>query len=74
MLIYCLFFIVAIIAVIFWLWMLIDALSRKNYDTENEKLLWCIIILLGNWIGGILYFFLVKKKKDKETPKPPAAM
>jgi len=47
----------------FWVWMLVDCLQRKM--AENEKLLWVIILLLGNFIGAILYFFLVKNKKTK---------
>jgi type IV secretory pathway TrbD component len=46
-----------------WIWMLVDCLQSKM--AENEKLLWVIILLLGNFIGAILYFFLVKNKKTK---------
>jgi hypothetical protein len=34
----CVFWVIGIIATIFWLWMLIDALM--NEPTTNEKILW----------------------------------
>lgn len=70
MVFYCLILLVALIGFLFWLWMLIDALSRKNYDTDNERLLWCLVVFLGSWIGAVIYYFLVKRKKDNEPPTP----
>lgn len=67
MLLYCVIILFALITFVFWIWMLIDALSRKNYDTENERLLWCLVVFLGHWLGALIYFFLVKKKKDPPT-------
>lgn len=61
---YCVFFIVAIAAVVFWIWMLIDALKRENYDSSNDKLLWALVILLGSTLGALIYYFIIKKKKD----------
>ncbi|HBR80612.1 TPA: hypothetical protein DEA21_03130 [Candidatus Uhrbacteria bacterium] len=45
----------------FWVWMLIDCIRRKL--TESEKTLWVIIILFGNLLGAIIYFFIIKNKK-----------
>ena len=45
----------------FWLWMLIDCIQRKLSD--NDKTLWILILLFGNLIGAIIYFFMVKQKK-----------
>ena len=75
---YCLIIIFALVSFVFWIWMLIDALSRKNYDTENERLLWCLVVFLGHWIGAVIYYFIVKKKKEvvlpaeESTPTKPA--
>jgi len=43
----------------FWLWMLIDCLSRRKFE---DKLVWVVVVVLLNVIGAILYYFLVKSK------------
>ena len=54
------FFFVAFLF-IFWIWMLIDCLTREF----NDKLLWFLVIFFLNLFGAILYFFIVKNKKNK---------
>ena len=61
---YCLFFLASIITLIIWLWLLIDCVQRENYDGPNDKLLWVIIIFFGGLIGAVLYYFMIKTKKD----------
>jgi len=46
-------------ASVFWVWMLIDCLKRKKFE---DKLVWIIVLLLLNFLGAILYYFLVKSK------------
>ncbi len=80
MLFYCLFFIVAAVFFVIWLWMLIDCLRRDNYDGPNDKLLWALVILFAGIIGAAIYYFVIKTKKDpqakqgsplkQEAPKP----
>lgn len=59
--------IVAVIAVVFWLWMLIDCLQRsdKNFPAKgaNDKLVWVVVLLLTNILGAILYYLLVRSRK-----------
>lgn len=59
------FVLIAIFAVIFWLWMLIDCLQREFKD----KLLWVLVIIFVWILGAILYYFLVKSKKIKKRKK-----
>lgn len=59
------FWIFFLVAGIFWLWMLIDAISKPNKD----KAMWIIVLLLTGTLGAIVYFFAVKKK----APKTPTA-
>jgi hypothetical protein len=46
------------ISLVFWLWMLIDCLKRDFKD----KIPWLAVIILGNTLGAILYYILVKRK------------
>ncbi len=40
---------------IFWVWMLIDCLSRAK--VRNQRVLWFILLLVFNWMGALVYFF-----------------
>ena len=40
---------------------LIDIL--KNKFTENNKIIWVLVVLLGNFLGAILYFMIGRKQK-----------
>jgi prolipoprotein diacylglyceryltransferase len=72
---YCFMLLLGILAFVVWLWMLIDCLKREDYDAENEKLLWALVVIFAGIIGAALYYFLVKRKKEKamapEEPEPP---
>ncbi|MEM5853263.1 MAG: PLDc N-terminal domain-containing protein [Candidatus Aenigmatarchaeota archaeon] len=50
----------ALLIFIFWLWMLIDCLKRKKFE---DKLVWILVLIFLNFIGALLYFFLVKSKR-----------
>ena len=50
------FWVIGIAATIFWLWMLIDALT--NEPTTNDKILWFLVIFFLHFIGALVYFFV----------------
>jgi len=45
----------ALAATVFWLWMLIDAVT--NEPTTNDKILWFLVIFFLHFIGALVYFF-----------------
>lgn len=47
----------------FWLWMLIDVCT-KEFD-GNEKLIWVLVVVLANWLGALIYFFIGRSKGRK---------
>jgi hypothetical protein len=51
----------AIASSIFWIWMLIHAITNKGLDSI-EKLIWVIVILCLHFIGGLIYFFIGRPK------------
>ena len=66
-LLYCVMIIFAIAAFVGWLWMFIDVLQREENQFgssfgENPKVLWIILVLVTNWIGALIYYFMVFKK------------
>ncbi len=62
--IFLIIFIIAILATIFWIFMLIDAAKRK-FKNENEKVAWVVILALTSWLGAIIYYFSVKHPNKK---------
>jgi len=55
----------AIVASVFWLWMLIDALVNER-KTE-EKLLWFLVIFLLHFVGALIYYFVRRSGRGQAT-------
>ncbi len=49
---------------IFWLVMLIDAVKNR----EIQGSVWIIIIALVGFIGSLIYYFVVKRRRTKKVP------
>ena len=71
-LLYCCLWIIGIglsIAVtVFWIMMLIDVIRRedKEFKTNNEKLIWVLVIIFTHIIGALIYYFMVKRPLDQK--------
>lgn len=57
------FIIIALIASIFWIWMLIDCLTSSK--PTNEKVLWFLVIFLLHLLGAIIYFFVARGDRGR---------
>jgi hypothetical protein len=55
--------ILGLLASLFWLWMLIDALLHEPSGTE--KIIWVLVIFFLHFLGALLYFFI---RKSHRTP------
>ena len=53
-----------ILASIFWLWILIDCVTKEPSE-GNDKIVWTILILFLPWIGAILYYFVRRPERIK---------
>jgi hypothetical protein len=51
--------------IIFWIYMIIDAIKRK-YKHENEKIVWILVVVLLGILGALIYYFAVKRKNVKK--------
>lgn len=64
-------------APLLWLWMLIDALARQEYEypgataASNNRLLWALLIAFVQ-IAAIPYFFMVYSKIKRGSIVVPA--
>ena len=50
-----------LIASIFWIWMLIDAIQNDRLS-GGERVLWAIVIFFFHCLGSLLYFLIGRKK------------
>jgi len=60
------FWIVALAATIFWIWMLVDALV--NVQDTNEKILWFLVIFFLHFIGAVIYFVVRRPGRQRLSP------
>ena len=54
------FWVIAMLATIFWLWMLVDVVA-SNKDT-TEKILWFLVVFFLHLLGAIIYFFVGRSR------------
>lgn len=64
LLIWGFFMIFFVLALGFWIWMLVDCIQRE-FPKQDDKILWLIIIIFGNWIGAIVYYAIIKHKPQQ---------
>jgi len=61
---------VAIAGIVLWILMLVDVVQRKIEEfpnkTENDRLIWLLVVALTNWLGGIIYYFCVYRKYPRK--------
>jgi len=55
------FGIIGLLVLVFWIWMLIDAIQNKGI-TDGEKIAWVLAIVFLHIIGSLLYFFIGRPK------------
>jgi hypothetical protein len=60
-----LFLAISIFCLVFWILMLVHAISKPI----NQKAIWILILLLFGIIGALVYYFAVKKDFDKKSEK-----
>lgn len=46
-----------ILLMVFWLWMLIHAVTNKGLS-DGEKIAWVLIILFLHFLGALIYLFV----------------
>lgn len=51
-----------ILGSIFWIWMLIDCLTKEP-DEGNSKLVWVIVIFFLHFVGAALYYFVRRPER-----------
>ena len=66
---FCCFAVFGLAALGFTIWMLVDAIQNEPSE-GNDKLIWVLVIILGGWIGALVYFFVRRGKNRPSVPPP----
>ena len=71
-----LFFGLVIYLFVLWILMLIDALSRNDWQNEDERLTWIIVLVVSMFIqlwgiAAVVYYFVIKKPRAAMAPSAP---
>lgn len=64
------FAVIGIITLIFWIFMLIDAFKRTNWQDDNQKTVWLVVLLVSflfglHFIGALIYYFVIYRALGK---------
>ena len=57
--------VVSLAALGFWIWMLVECLTKEP-SQGNDKLIWALVIIFANWIGALLYFFVRRPERIRD--------
>ncbi|MEK6927164.1 MAG: PLDc N-terminal domain-containing protein [Nanoarchaeota archaeon] len=50
---------VGILLLAFWIWMIVDC-AKRSFKNDAEKIIWLVVIVLGQWVGALVYFIVVR--------------
>ena len=56
--------IVAVLAGLFWLWMLIDALTNPSLE-PTMKIVWVLVIFFFPFLGALIYLLVGRGKRTR---------
>ncbi len=56
---------VGLLAFGFWIWALVDCLTKEP-SKGNDKIIWFLVIVLLSWLGALIYFFVRRPQRIKE--------
>jgi len=55
------FLALGVLACIFWIWMLIHAITNRGLS-GTEKIVWVLVIIFLHFIGALIYFFVGRSR------------
>ncbi|MBX4196399.1 PLDc N-terminal domain-containing protein [Candidatus Pacearchaeota archaeon] len=64
-------FLIWALIIVFWIWMIVDCAQRRFRNTP-EKIIWLIVIVLGWWVGSLVYFLVIRMYNPHGLAEAPA--
>ncbi len=59
----------ALLAMVFWIWMIVDCV-RNSQIRGGAKVLWLLVIIFTHWIGALIYFFVGRMRSRATFGSP----
>lgn len=53
--------VLCLLSLVLWIWALVDAIKNPGLS-NNERLIWILVILLTNLLGAIIYLLIGRKR------------
>ena len=54
-----------LVAMVFWIWVLVDCLTKEPSE-GNDKVIWVLVIVLLSWLGALIYSFVRRPQRIKQ--------
>lgn len=59
---FLLFFLaLGLLACVFWIWMLVDAIKNPSLD-GTQRVVWVLVIIFLHFLGALIYFFAGRRR------------
>ncbi|MDT8391761.1 MAG: PLDc N-terminal domain-containing protein [Lentisphaeria bacterium] len=55
-------------AIAFWIWIIVDCATHEPAE-DKDRMMWILIVILANWIGGLVYYFVRRPKRLEQYGK-----
>lgn len=52
-----------LLAFVFWIWMLYDAITELDLS-QTENIIWVVVIVFTGWIGALVYYIINRRNRD----------
>jgi len=56
---------VVLLAIAFWIWMLIDCATKES-SQGNDKVIWILVIIFTHWLGALIYFLVRRPERKRQ--------
>ncbi len=60
------FILLSIAGTVFWIWMLVDCLTKEPSE-GNDKIIWVLVIIFLQIIGAAVYYFVRRPERIQQT-------
>lgn len=65
---YLIFFAIAVLGTIFWIWMIVDCATNEPAE-DKDRVMWILVVVLAGLIGGAIYYFVRRPERVKKYGK-----
>lgn len=64
----------ALFLFVVWILMLVDALTRKDWQSDDERTMWTIVLILSLFVGlwgiaAVVYYYVIKRPRTQTEEK-----